>query len=176
MSSSPSPSTLQLIPLSSQDEQNSLWRRIYTGSDAVVLYNPTSHALAVRNEAGEQELPPEDRRLETPICPYCRQSIPAGASNGHGPSVDQASSSSRAPNYFHLLSLANEASSRPPTRPPSPERRSFSTESIAQGYFSTFFKEEYRLGMGANGSVYLCQVGVTLVLDYNRADGYDSMY
>ena len=30
--------------------------------------------------------------------------------------------------------------------------------SMAEGYFNAFFKEEARLGMGANGSVYLCQV------------------
>ncbi|KAJ3486519.1 hypothetical protein NLJ89_g11803 [Agrocybe chaxingu] len=28
---------------------------------------------------------------------------------------------------------------------------------MAQGYFKTFFQEEYKLGMGANGSVFLCQ-------------------
>lgn len=28
---------------------------------------------------------------------------------------------------------------------------------MAEGYFKAFFQEEYRLGMGANGSVYLCQ-------------------
>lgn len=29
----------------------------------------------------------------------------------------------------------------------------------SNGYYSTFFREETRLGMGANGSVFLCQVG-----------------
>lgn len=166
MSSSPIPSALQLIPLGTQDDHGrdpeSLWRRIYTGSNAVVLYNPTSHALAVRNEAGERSLHPEQRRMEAIICPYCRQKVPASDADGGGNhnEVEQGPSATRAPNYFHLLSLANEASSRPTTRPPSPAQRAsvFPTESIAQGYFSTFFKEEYRLGMGANGSVYLCQV------------------
>jgi hypothetical protein len=160
-SSSPSSASLQLIPLSTQDEQNSLWRRIYTASNAVVLYNPTSHALAVRNDAanvGDSPQPPREE-LATGRCPYCQQTLPTEASSE---AAEGASRSSRAPNYFHLLSLANEASSRPPTRPPSPERQSrsnaFPTESIAQGYFSTFFREEHRLGMGANGSVYLCQV------------------
>lgn len=159
MSSSPSPSTaLQLIPLSLQDERDSLWRRIYTGSNAVVLYNPTSHALAVQNDVGERELPSDQGQLETDICPYCRQRIPLNPSDG---TSSGQTSFTRAPNYFHLLSLANEASSRPPSRAPTPEQNTstFPTESIAQGYFSTFFKEEYRLGMGANGSVYLCQVG-----------------
>lgn len=40
--------------------------------------------------------------------------------------------------------------------PGTPKRR-FGESSMAQGYFAAFFKEERRLGMGANGSVYLCQ-------------------
>jgi hypothetical protein len=31
---------------------------------------------------------------------------------------------------------------------------------MAEGYFKAFFQEEARLGMGANGSVFLCQVKV----------------
>jgi hypothetical protein len=31
-------------------------------------------------------------------------------------------------------------------------------QGMAEGYFHTFFKEEMRLGMGAGGSVFLCQV------------------
>ena len=38
------------------------------------------------------------------------------------------------------------------------ESGAFLAEKMAQGYFGTFFREEYRLGMGANGSVFLCQV------------------
>jgi len=41
--------------------------------------------------------------------------------------------------------------------PGTPKRR-FGDSPMAQGYFSAFFKEERRLGMGANGTVYLCQV------------------
>ena len=49
------------------------------------------------------------------------------------------------------------------SRSQSPERYrsesgAFPAEKMAQGYFGTFFREEYRLGMGANGSVFLCQV------------------
>ncbi|OBZ78055.1 putative serine/threonine-protein kinase iksA [Grifola frondosa] len=33
----------------------------------------------------------------------------------------------------------------------------FRAENMAEGYFKAFFKEEYRIGMGANGSVFLCQ-------------------
>jgi hypothetical protein len=41
---------------------------------------------------------------------------------------------------------------------PGTPRRRFGEDSMAQGYFTAFFKEEKRLGMGANGTVYLCQV------------------
>ena len=34
----------------------------------------------------------------------------------------------------------------------------FPADKMAEGYFKTFFQEEYKLGMGANGSVFLCQV------------------
>lgn len=87
---------------------------------------------------------------------------------------------SRAPNYFQLLEVANEAGSIPGTPrvrlgnidsvnamdehdEGSAEGRSsrgyrsegenvFGSGGMAEGYFETFFKEEYRLGMGANGS------------------------
>jgi hypothetical protein len=36
----------------------------------------------------------------------------------------------------------------------------FPADKMAEGYFKTFFQEEYRLGMGANGSVFLCQVHI----------------
>lgn len=87
--------------------------------------------------------------------------------------------SRRAPNYFQLLEMANLESNSRPTSPPiapsplespaldriraadsmpgTPKPR-FGDSSMAQGYFSAFFREEKRLGMGANGSVYLCQV------------------
>lgn len=45
--------------------------------------------------------------------------------------------------------------------PGTPKPR-FGANSMAQGYFAAFFREEKRLGMGANGSVYLCQVGSRL--------------
>ena len=83
---------------------------------------------------------------------------------------------SRVSDYFQLLEMANESSSRP-SSPPGPtflgagtgsstndvrQQQSgtsvFPAEKMAEGYFKTFFQEEYHLGMGANGSVYLCQV------------------
>lgn len=85
-------------------------------------------------------------------------------------------------NYFQLLEISNE-SSRPSTpfaRSPDVNGAGYSaassahshplggggggsataihSEHMAEGYFSAFFREECRLGMGANGSVYLCQV------------------
>ena len=36
----------------------------------------------------------------------------------------------------------------------------FPADKMAQGYFKTFFQEEYKIGMGANGSVFLCQVHI----------------
>lgn len=72
----------------------------------------------------------------------------------------EGGSQSRASNYFQLLAIANE-SSRPSSPPPlgNGDRAStFPREAMADGYFKAFFQEEYRLGMGANGSVFLCQV------------------
>ncbi|KAF8954903.1 hypothetical protein BDZ97DRAFT_2064311 [Flammula alnicola] len=50
---------------------------------------------------------------------------------------------------------------RPRTPDPARENRStrgaFPAEKMAEGYFKAFFQEEYKLGMGANGSVFLCQ-------------------
>jgi hypothetical protein len=44
-----------------------------------------------------------------------------------------------------------------------PENGTFNTAKSSSGYYSTFFREETRLGMGANGSVYLCQVCYSLL-------------
>ena len=41
---------------------------------------------------------------------------------------------------------------------PDETNNAFPADKMAEGYFKTFFQEEYRLGMGANGSVFLCQV------------------
>ena len=52
--------------------------------------------------------------------------------------------------------------------PGTPKRR-FGESSMAQGYFAAFFKEERRLGMGANGTVYLCQVRISHSLIVHRS-------
>jgi hypothetical protein len=127
---------------------NSEWRPVYQGSNnAVVLYNPTSHAIAVHDRRNELQVTPEQ------LCPYCSQSLPADFPPVPFPSP------SAAPNYFELLaaapsSVASETGDGAEERP----QPGMSPGSVSEGYFSTFFKEEYRLGMGASGSVYLCQV------------------
>jgi serine/threonine protein kinase len=63
---------------------------------------------------------------------------------------------SRASNYFQLLAMHNETSSRPAT-PADHGRRPPGYGVLADGYFNAFFREEKKLGMGANGSVFLCQ-------------------
>lgn len=81
---------------------------------------------------------------------------------------EDIASASRAPNYFQLLEIANETASRPGSPPlevedetdDGPQANTLKPESMAEGYFKAFFREEARLGMGANGSVYLCQVRV----------------
>jgi hypothetical protein len=92
---------------------------------------------------------------------------------------------SRASDYFQLLAIANDLSSRTPNSVPSTpvhephfkyrdkekgkesspppeayrsEKGAFPADKMAEGYFKTFFQEECKLGMGASGSVYLCQV------------------
>jgi hypothetical protein len=177
-------SSQALVPLL-QDPQ---WEPILHASTQVVLYNPTSHALTIRHSRPR-------RSSEVPRhCPYCSQPIPPGfVSNGEiarnthesiyadsdayniGDAEDAEDERfelhGRASNYFQLLAIANETTSRPSTPLPlheeggrdeqgRRERRSsnFPAEAMAEGYFKAFFREECKLGMGANGSVFLCQV------------------
>lgn len=164
------------------------WRTILHASHQVVLYNPTSHALAIRHH--EQATQPiVVKRWSDDRCPYCHRSLHAGDSAEEGDADPDLSDSdfednprSRVPNYFQLLQVANEIGSVPPTptrnRSITPTRDSsrnhspdstqrgaegqpFRADSMAEGYFRTFFQEEYRLGMGANGSVYLCQARIS---------------
>ena len=130
---------------------------ILRASHQVVLYNPTSHALSIRERA-VSELKPKSK-LQS--CPYCERPYNTGDAGARD--LDQGAES-RVHNYFQLLAVANE-SSRPPTpfaSTPGPEPASagIATETMAEGYFSAFFKEDCRLGMGANGSVFLCQVSI----------------
>jgi len=181
-----------LISVSQVAVPASAWRPILEASDQLVLYNPTSHALSIT----QHSLPPSrtsrghdhaDQR-----CPYCSQFLPADVrlfSRNRGEEDqlhDGRRHTRRAPNYFQLLELANtESYPRSSFPPPLPQNGGvpqseeappgFYKGSMAQGYFSAFFREERRIGeipialtfhctdaqfsgMGANGTVYLCQV------------------
>jgi hypothetical protein len=155
-SSSPSRALLALAPVDPN------WRPIFHASNQVVLYNPTSHAISIQESRFS--------RHHKTSCPYCKQPLPGADLDSDldgeiDPPFVSDSEFSRAANYFQLLAIANETS-----RPSTPlsqtdETRSrrnsaFSPEAMADGYFKAFFQEEYRLGMGAYGSVYLCQVFV----------------
>ena len=129
------------------------WRTILQAQNQVVLYNSTSHALSIRPSVVHK-----DHLPDTSLCPYCNRPLPTENLGGED-------AQDRAANYFQLLEVSNEAFSRPSTppsiEPVSPtggrESSTFGAETMAQGYFNAFFEEECRLGMGANGSVFLCQ-------------------
>jgi len=160
--SSPSRALLALAPIDPN------WRPIFHASNQVVLYNPTSHALSIRESQTSQH---PQRKTS---CPYCKQPFPNADLDSNideeiEPPLDHDSEFSRASNYFQLLAIANETS-RPSTPLPHTDetrggRRSsaFSPEAMADGYFKAFFQEECRLGMGAYGSVFLCQVFLLLI-------------
>ena len=57
-------------------------------------------------------------------------------------------------------SVLGEGAQGRDTTMPDDANNAFPADKMAEGYFKTFFQEEYRLGMGANGSVYLCQVHI----------------
>ncbi|KAI0635230.1 kinase-like protein [Trametes polyzona] len=159
----PSPSGA-LVALGPVDPE---WQPILHVSNQVVLYNQTSHALSIQTHSR-----PSSRSLtHGALCPYCHRAL-AGNDRGRHDEEDSLDSdvedierhSNRAPNYFHLLEVANESS-----RPASPASATassgdgsagpsaFRADNMAEGYFKAFFQEVCRLGMGANGSVYLCQ-------------------
>jgi hypothetical protein len=167
---SPTRGVLALVP---QDPE---WQPIFHVSNQVVLYNPTSHALSIRQS---NNFPSRHR----PPCPYCKQTLPMdfeGLESGaddilHPLDSDDPAYHSRASDYFQLLANANESSthSTPHTIADTSQdgqRSTFPAEAMAEGYFKTFFQEEYKLGMGANGSVFLCQVRFLLLLFCGNAD------
>lgn len=147
---SPNQALVALAPLEPQ------WQPILHASNQVVLYNPTSHALSI-HKSPNVHVPDQPNSP----CPFCHRPLPPGF--GHDARDDlrhEGGSQNRASNYFQLLAIANE-NSRPSSPPPlgnGGRASAFPRETMAQGYFKTFFQEEYRLGMGANGSVFLCQV------------------
>ncbi|KZT51202.1 kinase-like protein [Calocera cornea HHB12733] len=132
------PNALVAIP-------NAIWRPILQSDGQVVLYNPLSHAVTIT------ELPDVNYdEVDMPeLCPVCHQPIP------HNATSTEEDTPRRASNYFHLLAMTNETYSTPGS--PSRSGRQFGEETLAEGYYESFFREERRLGMGANGTVFLCQ-------------------
>jgi hypothetical protein len=131
---------------------------ILHASHQVVLYNPTSHALSIRDRAVT-----EVKSKPKPIfCPYCARPYDVDVQAEDVESSTEHSES-RAHNYFQLLAIANESSrpSTPSSNAPRAEPSGIAPDTMAEGYFSAFFREEHRLGMGAYGSVFLCQVSPT---------------
>lgn len=117
----------------------------------------------------------------TRACPYCKQTIPLSVEQDlldedalrHAPDDEidlddgDPARHSRVGNYFQILAVSNDVTSRPVSLSSlsddedevsdTPKSSAFPAENMAEGYFNRFFQEEYKLGMGANGSVYLCQ-------------------
>jgi hypothetical protein len=138
-----SESTSAVVPAPSTDN----WQPIYHLSNQVVLYNPQSHALSIRHFT-----PPAPSHSEN-CCPYCHRPFEQdGRASSNGRGHDEWD---RAANYFQLLEVAHETSSRPAT-PPLSERsddddnddnmvegsdNSFPKSSMAEGYFEAFFRE-----------------------------------
>ncbi|KAI0691857.1 kinase-like domain-containing protein [Cytidiella melzeri] len=160
------------------------WQPILHAENQVVLYHPTSHALSIRQHPSAPRAAHVVRRNPQvgDQCPYCHRPISANGPLDEDSRADLddieaeddgQTPRTRAPNYFQLLQIASETGSVPST--PGSSRRSstptflhndpqdargehpFRPANMAEGYFKTFFQEECRLGMGANGSVYLCQ-------------------
>ncbi len=157
----PSPSR-GVIALHTNSEHD--WQPILHSSNQVVLYNPKSHALTISQSSSS--LPVHGKP-----CPYCRRILPddfeQDTTEGSGFDEADPTYQFREPDYFRLLAFANENASGLPPLTDHEERgrsareetsRAFPPNTMAEGYFKRFFQEEYKLGMGANGTVYLCQV------------------
>jgi hypothetical protein len=145
-----------LISVSQVPVPASAWRPILEASDQLILYNPTSHALTITQHSLPPSKSPRGHDHTGQRCPYCSQFLPA-RNRGEEHLHDGRRHTRRAPNYFQLLELANtESYSRPSSPPPlsrngeapHPEEAStsFHKGSMAQGYFSAFFREERRIG------------------------------
>lgn len=166
--STPSSPSAALVPVDPN------WHPILQVSNQVVLYNPTNHALSVHH-SGEAT----HSASRPTVCPYCARPLPNDDEDDSpiDADFDDVASTSRAPNYFQLLEVANETASRPSSPPLGVEdedeessanesaNNTFKPSAMAEGYFKAFFREEARIGMGANGSVYLCQVSTSSFAD-----------
>ncbi|KAG8897498.1 putative serine/threonine-protein kinase iks1 [Tulasnella sp. 403] len=183
MSSSQPPSPrLALIPISDTRTAPE-WRPIFEASNQVVLYNPASHALTVTSTSSSILASPNPpgpvvvphTAKDVVQCPYCHKPLSDDTADvpyprDHFERHDEQSS--RVANYFHLLAAVNEssrpASPYPNARQTPKEGEPLGRANMAQGYFTAFFREVKRLGMGANGTVLLCEH----VLDGNSLGRY----
>jgi hypothetical protein len=102
--------------------------------------------------------PPE---LLSPLSPDLRSDTPDVSS---GPSFEGSALGARI-SVAHRL--GNGRLDSGDSMPGTPKQR-FGDSSMAQGYFAAFFKEERRIGMGANGTVYLCQVRLCIIYSLLR--------
>ncbi|KAI0725756.1 hypothetical protein C8Q72DRAFT_888385 [Fomitopsis betulina] len=145
------------------------WRPILHLPNQVVLYNPTSHALSIRKHADETA--GLVHRHVGNHCPFYHHALPTETH------TEQRDGENGGDEF--LLQISNGTASRPASRQARtiPEDTAgggsngngsrsgtFGADNMAAGYFKAFFREEGRLDMGANGSVFLCQH----MLDGNR--------
>lgn len=146
------------------------WRPIGHTSNQLVLYHPASHALRVRtqppspprstfpsnlvraNDALRRRSPDSATR---PLCLLCRQPVPR---NGLG----EVAAISGMDSYFQTLEHVHSESESfsqgmgVDDLLNSPQTDSSNEENLsATGYYARFFQEVRKLGMGAEGSVYL---------------------
>ena len=130
----------------------SQWQPILQSQNQIVLYNALSKSLTVGSIHPSYDTVDES---DGSTCPYCLRPL----DEYNHPTSQQPMGDHRAPNYFHLLAAHNESTSRPLTPPHFEDepRPPLGSETMAEGYFDAFFREESKLGMGANGSVFLCQ-------------------
>lgn len=179
-------------------------------SNQLILYHPSSHALAVQPHSVVPKAGPSrpTRPLLLPyrtgspapeatavqqLCPTCSQPIEFARSGREGLPSGVETPSKKDRGYFQILEEAHEGS-RPPS--PSPRRTErtrtrtptpFTTHQSdqdedtlderdfpAKGYYDRYFREEGRLGMGAEGSVFLATHVIgdnVLGQSAHRADG-----
>ena len=174
MTSSIPPSPGSTLVVANNPHDRDTWRPILEAQNQVVLYNPASHALTVTStnarsaeSSATSMTPGPDDVPKDGSCPYCHQPL-RNVDAGEDPDVEtqheQYDEHSRVSNYFHLLAAANRGPSMlmsSAESPQSPQPGAETTPSqplhMAEGYFQAFFREVKRLGMGANGTVLLCE-------------------
>ena len=148
-------------------------------NDQVVVYDPLSKQLALRNTSGHAD-------LDLTECPYCHRPLrddERPRNREHGGSRPNAPAGFVSPEYFRMLHQSLPDSE--PAGPPSPHRRlvqpirsrqtsgsvdspdtaypvqappspsGISSSAFSPGYFDRFFVQEKELGRGGKGVVLL---------------------